>query len=147
MIEAQRQEVERNVAILAATQSEDNDSIVACPANGLVLTKNFEDGEYVTAGAPIATIGEMDDCWVKVYVSSEQLGLIHVGQSVDVNVDSFPGRTFEGKIKEISENAEYTPRQSITKQERANMVFAVKVKLDNSEGIFKPGMPADVVIA
>jgi HlyD family secretion protein len=146
-IEAQRLEVERNNAILEATRTEDADTVVYCPADGLILTKNFEDGEYVAAGSPVATLGEMDDCWVKVYVASDQLGLIAVGQTVAVQVDSFPGRTFAGKIKEISQNAEYTPRQSITKRERANMVFAVKVKLDNSEGIFKPGMPADVVIS
>lgn len=146
-IEAQRLEVERNNAILEATRTEAADTVVYCPADGLILTKNFEDGEYVAAGSPVATLGEMDDCWVKVYVASDQLGLIAVGQTVTVQVDSFPGRTFAGKIKEISQNAEYTPRQSITKRERANMVFAVKVKLDNSEGIFKPGMPADVVIS
>lgn len=146
-IEAQRLEVQRNQAILEATQTEDADTIVYSPADGLILTKNFEDGEYVTAGAPIATLGKMDDCWVKVYVASDELGLIQVGQEVRVRVDSFPDRTFIGKIKEISQNAEYTPRQSITKRERANMVFGVKVKLDNAEGIFKPGMPADVIIS
>jgi len=145
-IEAQRLEVERNQAILAASKIEDADTIVYSPANGLILTKNFENGEYAAAGSPIATLGEMEDCWVKVYVASEQLGLIKVGQAVDVRIDSFPDKKFIGKIKEISQSAEYTPRQSITKRERANMVFAVKVRLDNSEGIFKPGMPADVVI-
>lgn len=145
-IEAQRLEVQRNQAILEASRVEDADTLVYSPANGLILTKNFENGEYAAAGSPIATLGEMDDCWVKVYVASEQLGLINVGQAVEVRVDSFPAKKFTGKIKEISQNAEYTPRQSITKRERANMVFAVKVRLDNSEGIFKPGMPADVVI-
>lgn len=146
-IEAQRQEVERNKAILAASRTEEADTIVYCPADGIILTKNFEEGEYVTAGSAVATLGEMDDCWVKVYVASDQLGLIRTGQDVEVHVDSFPDRTFQGHIKEISQNAEYTPRQSLTKRERANMVFAVKVRLDNPEGIFKPGMPADVVIA
>lgn len=146
-IEAQRLEVQRNQAILEASQTEDADTIVYSPADGLILTKNFEDGEYVTAGSPIATLGKMDDCWVKVYVASDELGLIQVGQAVQVRVDSFPDKTFTGKIKEISQNAEYTPRQSITKRERANMVFAVKVQLDNTEGIFKPGMPADVIIS
>ena len=145
-IEAQRLEVEQAQAVLEASRSQVADTVVVCPADGLILSKNFEDGEYVTAGAPIATLGEMQDCWVKVYVDSGSLGKIQVGQEAEVRVDAFPNRKFTGKIKEISQNAEYTPRQSITKRERANMVFAVKVKLDNSEGIFKPGMPADVVI-
>jgi HlyD family secretion protein len=88
----------------------------------------------------------MTDCWVKVYVPSTHLGLISVGQAANVKVDSFPGRVFSGVIKEISQNAEFTPRQSITQSERANLVFAVKVQVDNSEGILKPGMPADVVL-
>lgn len=100
----------------------------------------------MNAGSAIGTVGNWRDCWVKVYISSSQLGLIQVGQGVRIRVDSFPDRDFSGNIKEISQQAEFTPIQSITQQERANMVFAVKVKIDNAEGILKPGMPADVVI-
>ena len=120
--------------------------LIASPLDGLVLTKNFEDGEYVNAGAAIATVGNMQDCWVKIYVASTQLGQIKVGQQTDVMIDSFPGKVFSGTIKEISQNAEFTPRQSITQRERANQVFAVKVQIDNSDDSLKPGMPADVVI-
>lgn len=145
-IAAQQLEIERSKAVVQLAQVSVDDTIVACPLDGLVLTKNFEPGEFVNAGAAIATIGDLQDCWVKIYVSSAQLGLIQLGQTVAVKVDSFPGRVFAGKIKEISQNAEFTPRQSITKEERANMVFAVKVKIENPDGVLKPGMPADVVI-
>ncbi|SMC99357.1 HlyD family secretion protein [Sporomusa malonica] len=145
-IEAQRLEVERSKAVLAASKTLVEDTVVVSPINGLVITKNFENGEYVTPGAAILTVGDMSDCWVKVYVPSTLLGLISVGQEAKVKVDSFPGRVFRGEIKEISQNAEFTPRQSITQSERANLVFAVKVKIDNAEGILKPGMPADVVL-
>lgn len=145
-IEAQRLEVERSKAVLAASKVLLEDTVVVSPINGLVLAKNFEDGEYVNPGAAIFTVGDMSDCWVKVYISSTQLGKIAVGQEASVKVDSFPGRIFRGEIKEISQNAEFTPRQSITQSERANLVFAVKVKVDNSEGVLKPGMPADVVL-
>lgn len=145
-IAAQQLEVERSKAVVQLAKASVDDTLVTSPLDGLVLTKNFEPGEFVNAGASIATIGDLQDCWVKVYVSSTQLGLIQSGQAVTVKVDSFPGRVFEGKIKEISQNAEFTPRQSITKEERANMVFAVKVKIENPDGVLKPGMPADVVI-
>ncbi len=145
-IEAQRLEVERSKAVLAASRTLVEDTVVLSPINGLVLTKNFENGEYVNPGAAVLTVGDMSDCWLKVYVPSTQLGLITVGQEAQVKVDSFPQRIFRGEIKEISQNAEFTPRQSITQSERANLVFAVKVKIDNSEGILKPGMPADVVL-
>lgn len=145
-IEAQRLEVERSKAVLAASKVLLADTTVVSPISGLILTKNFENGEYVNPGAAIFTVGDMNDCWVKVYVSSTQLGQIAVGQEAGVKVDSFPGQIFRGEIKEISQNAEFTPRQSITQSERANLVFAVKVKVDNSEGVLKPGMPADVVL-
>lgn len=145
-IEAQRLELERSKAVLAASRVLLADTVVVSPLSGLVLSKNYEDGEYVNPGAAIVTVGDMRDCWVKIYVSSTQLGKIAVGQTAQVKVDSFPERIFPGVIKEINQNAEFTPRQSITQSERANLVFAVKVKLDNSEGILKPGMPADVVL-
>ncbi len=146
VIAAQQLEVERSAAIAKLAQTTLEDTVVISPLDGVVLTKNFEQGEYVNAGAAIATVGNPLDCWVKVYVASNDLGNILLGQQVIVKVDSFPNREFSGQIKEISQQAEFTPRQSITKQERANMVFAVKVKIDNSERILKPGMPADVVI-
>ncbi|MBP2653969.1 MAG: mdtN 2 [Firmicutes bacterium] len=146
VIEAQRLEVERSKAIVDASKTQLTDTVITSPLNGIILSKNYENGEYIAPGSAIATIGDMSDAWVKVYLSSTQLGLISVGQSVDVKIDSFPDKVFAGIIKEISDKAEYTPRQSITDRERANLVFAVKVKLDNSEGILKPGMPADVVI-
>jgi len=146
VIEAQRLETERYQAVLAVTKATLADRDVVSPLTGIVLTKNYQNGEYVNPGSAIATIGDLNDCWVKIYISSGQLGLIKLGQPVDVKIDAYPDKVFAGTIKEISQNAEFTPRQSITQQERANLVFYVKVKIDNSEGILKPGMPADVVI-
>jgi HlyD family secretion protein len=145
-IEAQRLEVVRSKAILTMARTQMADTVVSSPQQGVVLTKNFEKGEFVNAGSAIATIGNVQDCWVKIYIPSTQLGLIKIGQPAVVKVDSYPGKTFSGEIKEISQNAEFTPRQSLTQNERANMVYAVKVRIDNAEDVLKPGMPADVVI-
>lgn len=142
---AAREEVNRSAAVLQAAQSTLADTLVYSPLDGLILTKNFELGEYVSAGAAIATVADMSDCWVKIYVPSTDLGKIKIGDSAAVMIDSRPGEKFAGHIKEISDTAEYTPRQSITKNERANMVFAVKIAIDNGENILKPGMPADVM--
>lgn len=146
VMEAQRLEIERSRAVLAASRVAVEDTVITSPISGLVMSKNYENGEYMNPGSALITVGDMSDCWVKVYISSTQLGLLQVGQPAKVKVDSFPDRTFTGEIKEISHTAEFTPRQSITQSERANLVFAVKVKLDNSEGVLKPGMPADVII-
>ena len=145
-IEAQRLEVERSAAVLAGSRIQLQDTIVSSPLSGRILSKNYEKGEYVNAGAAIATIGDMSDCWVKIYVSTEQLGQIRLGQAVKVKIDAYPAKTFRGEIKEINQNAEYTPRQSITQRERTNMVFGVKVRIDNPDETMKPGLPADVVI-
>lgn len=145
-IEAQRLEVERSLAVLEISRTQVADTLVSSPITGRVLSKNYEKGEYVNAGAAIATIGDMKDCWVKVYVSTAQMGQIRLGQSAKVKIDAYPDKTFRGEIAEISQNAEYTPRQSITQRERANMVFAVKVKVENADETMKPGLPADVTI-
>lgn len=99
----------------------------------------------MNAGASIATVADLSDCWVKVYVSPEELGRLRLGQCADVSIDGAPNQVRPGRIKEIKDSAEYTPRQSITRNERANLVFAVKVAVSNEDGIMKPGMPADVI--
>lgn len=145
-VEAQRLEVTRSKAILELGKTQLADTVISSPGTGLVISKNFEQGEFVNAGSAIATIGDLQDCWVKIYIPSTQLGMIAIGQSASIKVDSFPERVFSGEIKEISQNAEFMPRQSLTQKERANMVFAVKVRINNAEGVLKPGMPADVVL-
>ena len=144
-IAAQREEVVRSQAVLDGSRAVLADTVLTSPLAGVVLNKSFEPGEFVAAGAPVLLIANLSDCWVKVYIPSVQLGLVQLGQRAEVKVDSFPDRTFAGQIKEISQQAEFNPRQSLTQKERANLVFAVKVAVDNASGVLKPGMPADVV--
>ncbi|MFA6074839.1 MAG: efflux RND transporter periplasmic adaptor subunit [Negativicutes bacterium] len=145
-ITAAKKAMEQAEAQVQAAQSATDDMIVRAPVDGTVLTRNFEQGEYVAPGAAVATIGNTADCWLKVYIPSTEMGKIKIGQKCVVKIDSFPDKKFTGVINEIGQQAEFTPRQTITPSERANLVFYVKVKLDNSEGIFKAGMPADVLI-
>ncbi len=144
-IAAASQEAERCKAVIAISQAAIDDLLIYSPLDGIILTKNFQPGEYVNAGSALATIADLSDCWVKVYVSSAELGRLHIGQSASIYIDALPGESLAGTIREISDQAEYTPRQSITKNERANLVFAVKVAVDNPDGLLKPGMPADVI--
>ncbi len=143
-IEAQRHTVEQQDAALQSAQAQLGYTDVKSPLSGRVLSKNYEAGEYVQPGSPLATIGDLSDCWVKIYVPSTLLGRVRFDQAAEVRIDSYPGKVFIGKVKEIATQAEFTPRQTITKDERANLVFAVKVYVDNPDGIFKPGMPAEV---
>ena len=145
-IMAQQQEVERSTYVLATSKSLLADTLIAAPLSGLITSKNYENHEYVNPGAPIATILDLNDCWVKVYIASPQIGLVKVGQKADVLIDALPGKSFSGTIKEVSTRAEFTPHNTVTQRERAQQVFAIKVKVDNGEGYLKPGMPADVII-
>ena len=94
----------------------------------------------------LLTLGELDRVTLTVYVPEDQLGQVNIGQKVAVHVDSFPGRTFEGSVVAIADQAEFTPRNVQTQKERVNTVFAVDVRIPNSDHALKPGLPADAVI-
>ena len=92
------------------------------------------------------TLGDLDHVTLTVYVPEDRLGQVKIGQAVAVNVDSFPGQSFEGKVVRIADEAEFTPRNVQTKEERVNMVFAVEVRIPNPDHALKPGLPADAAI-
>lgn len=119
---------------------------ITAPADGVILSKNYETGDVVGPGASIATLGKMDDLWIKLYIPSTQLGLVRLGGEADVKVDAYPDKIFKAEVTEVNQKAEYNPRLSLTQSERANMVFWIKVSVHDEEGILKPGMPADVVL-
>ncbi len=146
VIEAARHERDRAKAALGMAQVRLRDSTILAPLNGIVLTKRAEQGEVVNPGFPIVVLIDPDDLWLRVYIPESEIGLLKTGQAVAVTVDSFPERRFEGKVIEISSKAEFTPRTVQTKKERVNLVFGVKVSLDNRERLLKPGMPADAEI-
>ena len=137
------EDVRRQQAILAIDSSAVSDLTVRVPKDGVVLTKNYEPGEFVRAGTPLATLIDPQDIWVKVYVTTDVLGDLRIGNPAKIHIDG-QAEPLPGTVTEISDAAEFTLRQSITKNERANLVFAVKVAVDNAAGILKPGMPADV---
>jgi HlyD family secretion protein len=90
------------------------------------------------------TIGQIDSLSIVVYVPESQYGQISLGQTAQVKVDSFPGETFTATVTHIADQAEFTPRNVQTSEERATTVYAVKLSIDNAAGKLKPGMPADV---
>ena len=92
------------------------------------------------------TLGDLDEVTLTVYVPEDQLGRVRLGQSVDVRVDTFPDRVFQGQVVAIAHEAEFTPRNVQTQEERVNMVFAVDVSIPNPDHLLKPGVPADAVI-
>jgi len=146
VIEAARHERDRAKAALGMAQVRLRDSTILAPLAAIVLTKRAEQGEVVNPGFPIVILIDPDDLWLRVYIPESEIGLVGIGQAAAVTVDSFPNRRFEGKVIEISSKAEFTPRTVQTKKERVNLVFGVKISLDNRERLLKPGMPADTEI-
>ncbi|MDR3674634.1 MAG: efflux RND transporter periplasmic adaptor subunit [Acidobacteriota bacterium] len=121
-------------------------TVLYAPFNGVVLVRQAELGEVVSPGTPIVTLADLDHLWVRVYVPETDLGKVSLGQVVDVHTDSFPDKTYPGRISFISSEAEFTPKSVQTEKERVTLVYRVKVDLDNPRKELKPGMPADVNI-
>ena len=121
-------------------------AVIYSPINGVLLDTNIEAGEMAFPGTAILTVADLTKTWMYIYVNEVSLGRVRIGQRVNVSVDSFPGRVFEGKVVSISNKAEFTPKTIQTKDERIKLVFAVKVVIDNPDLSLKPGMPADAEI-
>jgi HlyD family secretion protein len=122
------------------------DTVIYAPLNGVVLRKNIEEGETVGTGTMIFTIGDLENPWVKVYVKEDKLGFVKLGQRAEVKVDTYPGKVYDGTVTYISSEAEFTPKNVQTREERVKLVFGVKVSVKNVNNELKPGMPADVAI-
>jgi HlyD family secretion protein len=119
-----------------------SDATVFAPGNGVITSRIAEPGEILSPGVPIAVLTDLARPWLTVWIDEPNLSGIKIGQKVTVSVDG-SDREFEGTVGFISPVAEFTPKNVQTPDERAKLVFRVKVQLDNPEGIFKPGMPAD----
>ncbi|MBT1074017.1 HlyD family secretion protein [Geobacter grbiciae] len=145
-IRATEAQVRQAGAQLGVYREQLADMELKTPVKGVVLRKNVEAGETVTAGTPIFTVGELEHPWVKIYVKEDKLGLVKLGQKAEVTVDTYPGRKFAGVVTYISSEAEFTPKNVQTQEERVKLVFGVKVSVDNPNQELKPGMPADVRI-
>ena len=119
---------------------------VASPISGVIASRQAEVGEIAQPGFPMLSVTELDEVTLTAYVSESKIGLVKLGQEVQVSVDSHPDEYFPGTIVYIAPNALFTPKNIQLKEEREKMVFAVKISLDNPEQKLKPGMPADARI-
>jgi len=143
VVEAQVEQAQAALGGLALLR--DKLTIVA-PVGGQVLERGSHEGELAAPGATLLTLGDLDEVTLTIYVPEDRLGQVLVGQPVEVRVDSFPERTFTGTVVAIANEAEFTPRNVQTQEERVNMVFAIDVRIPNPDHALKPGLPADAVI-
>ncbi len=119
---------------------------LASPLNGYVLVKSALQGEVVQAGAPVFTAVDLNDIWVTAYINETDLGRVKLNQKVSVKTDSYPNKSYDGRVSFISSQTEFTPKYIQTTEERVKYVYRIKVRVDNSSLDLKPGMPADAYI-
>jgi HlyD family secretion protein len=120
---------------------------VFSPMDGVILTRNVEPGEFVQPGATALAMADLNDITITVYVPEDRYGEIKLGQPAVVTVDSFPSETFNAEVIHIADQAEFTPRNVQTVEGRSATVYAIKLKVDDSQGKLKIGMPADVAFS
>ncbi|MCG6895478.1 MAG: HlyD family efflux transporter periplasmic adaptor subunit [Desulfobacteraceae bacterium] len=119
------------------------DTELVAPFDGVVLSKSAEPGAYLYPGTPVVTLAELDRVWLRAWVSETDLGRIRRNQKALVFTDTYPDKSYPGRLVFISSQAEFTPKSVQTHEERVHLVYRVKIDLDNPNGELKPGMPAD----
>ena len=134
--------VEAAQARLALAEKAVADCVVAAPRAGVITTRSVEPGEVVAVGATLATLSQLDEVWLSLYIPESRLAAVTIGQKAFVKIDGEPQRR-EGRVTFVSPEAEFTPRNIQTPDERTKLVYRIKVTLANPDGGLKPGMPAD----
>ena len=141
-IEQARAQRDAAAAAVAIIQQRITDATVLAPGDGVITTRASEPGEVLPPGALLYVLTDIAHPWLNVYVDEPSLAFVRLGEPVTVRVDG-RSESFTGKVTYVSQVAEFTPKNVQTPEERAKLVFRIKVGLDNPQGIFKPGMPAD----
>lgn len=143
-IATRRAEIERSKANLALIDSQLADTIAIAPVDGVVLVKSADVGEVLAAGTNVVTIGDIEHPWLRGYVNETDLGRVKIGSTAKVTTDS--GKTYTGRVSFISSEAEFTPKQIQTQQERVKLVYRIKIEIANPKHELKSNMPADAAI-
>jgi HlyD family secretion protein len=133
-------------AALAAVEVQLAKQTLTAPRDGLISEKLVDPGELAAPGTLLLELKDVDSVELTVYIPQDQVGQVKIGQKALVSVDAYEVKQFEGRVSYIAHEAEFTPRNVQTKEERVKLIFAVKIKLDNPDHRLKPGMPADAQI-
>ncbi len=137
-------EIERAQASARVLGVQLGDRALVSPVDGVVLSRHAEPGEVLPAGSSLLTLGDIDHPKVRCYLNEQDLGRVKIGQAVSVTSDSFPGKTYKGKVTFISSEAEFTPKQIQTQEERVKLVYRIKIEVENPNRELKSNMPVDV---
>ena len=139
-----RADVANARASLAATEATAGDLVLLASHDAVVLSRLAEPGEVLTPGTPALSLGEVKRPWVRVYLAARDVGRLKLGQPAEVWLDGVPDRSWKGTVTVINPRAEFTPRAALTEDERADLMFGLRVEVDDTTGAVKPGLPATV---
>jgi HlyD family secretion protein len=143
---ARRADIARARAQVAIIDTQLQDTVVTSPIDGVVLVKSAEIGEVLAAGTTVVSIGDIDHPWLRAYINERDLGRVKLGQPAKLTTDSFPGKTYTGRVSFIASEAEFTPKQIQTREERVKLVYRIKIDVDNQAHELKTNMPVDAEI-
>ncbi len=145
-LDTRRAQIDQARAQVAVVDTQIADGVVVAPINGVVLVKSAEAGEVLAAGTVIATLGDMDRPWLRGYIREQDLDRVKLGQKAKVTTDARLGKVYTGRISFISSQAEFTPKQIQTPEERVKLVYRIKIEVENPQHELKLNMPADAEI-
>jgi len=141
-----RAEIGRARANLALIETQIADTVAVSPVDGVVLVKSADVGEVLAAGTTVVTVGDIDHPWLRAYINETDLGRVKPGMRAKVTTDSYPGKVYDGRVSFIASEAEFTPKQIQTQEERVKLVYRIKIDLENPLHELKSNMPADAEI-
>jgi HlyD family secretion protein len=145
-IAARRAEIERARAQIAWIDAQLADTVAASPIGGVVLVKSADVGEVLAAGTTVVSVGDIDRPWLRGYINERDLGRVKIGSPARITTDSFPGKVYSGRVTFIASEAEFTPKQIQTEEERVKLVYRIKIDVENPQRELKSNMPADAEI-
>ena len=146
-VRAQEAHVEQARANVELAEAALANSVITAPFDGLLTVRHREPGETVAPGAPALTLLDPGDRWVRIYVREDAIGRVRLGMAARITSDTYPNRAFDGEVVFIGSEAEFTPRNVQTSEERTKLVYPVKVRITSDPDlVLKPGIPADVVL-
>ena len=145
-LETRKAEIERARSQSRMSGFQLSDTIAFSPVSGVVLSKSADVGEILAAGTTVVSIGDLEHPWLRGYIREQDLGRVKLGAKAKISTDSYPGKEYWGRVSFINSEAEFTPKQIQTPEERVKLVYRIKIEFENPRYELKSNMPADAEI-
>jgi HlyD family secretion protein len=141
MLQAKKQQL---AAAMELTQISIDDASIISPIDGIVINQFFDKGELVSPGRTLIELADLSNMEITIYVASDDLSKVKIGDGVNIKVDGLE-ENLKGNVKWIASESEFTPKTILTEETRTTLVYAVKIGIENPNGVLKIGMPVDVI--